>query len=174
MTLEHKTSHKHHIHFCSNSQKYIVWVKIINIYFMPKIIRVLSKDQVPLKLNFLLVICIAKNLIWTTLNVIFSMFRFFFSTLRFQISSCISATVNWWTGVVWITCVLLWCFYHPNKPYINGKIIYSAFRWCINLNNKKENGPLWLFCGPGSHMIFKSWSDNIYLFVRIFITQYFK
>ncbi len=23
---------------------------------------------------------------------------------------------------------------HPNKPYINGKLIYSAFRWCINLN----------------------------------------
>uniref|UniRef100_A0A672PJQ7 Dedicator of cytokinesis 10 n=1 Tax=Sinocyclocheilus grahami TaxID=75366 RepID=A0A672PJQ7_SINGR len=22
----------------------------------------------------------------------------------------------------------------PNKPYINGKIIYPAFRWCINLN----------------------------------------
>ncbi len=20
--------------------------------------------------------------------------------------------VNWWTGVVWITCGLLWCFYH--------------------------------------------------------------
>ncbi len=24
--------------------------------------------------------------------------------------------------------------YCPNKPYINGKIIYSAFRLCINLN----------------------------------------
>ncbi len=22
-----------------------------------------------------------------------------------------SQDVNWWTGVVWITCVLLWCFY---------------------------------------------------------------
>ncbi len=23
-----------------------------------------------------------------------------------------SPDVNWWTGVVWITCELLWCFYH--------------------------------------------------------------
>ncbi len=27
----------------------------------------------------------------------------------FQLLS--SPDVNWWTGVVWITCVLLWCFY---------------------------------------------------------------
>ncbi len=32
---------------CSNSQKYIVWVKIIDFFFMPKIIRTLSKDHVP-------------------------------------------------------------------------------------------------------------------------------
>ncbi len=36
------------------------------------------------KLNFWLVICIAKNVIWITLKVIFSIFRFF-CTLRFQI-----------------------------------------------------------------------------------------
>ncbi len=43
------------------------------------------------KLNFLLVICIDKDLIWTNLKVIFSVFRFF-CTLRFQIfNSCISA-----------------------------------------------------------------------------------
>ncbi len=30
---------------CSNSQKYIVWVKIIDFSFMPKIIRILSKDH---------------------------------------------------------------------------------------------------------------------------------
>ncbi len=27
---------------------------------------------------------------------------------------------------------------YPNKPYIIGKRIYSAFRWCINLNLKKN------------------------------------
>ncbi len=31
----------------SNSQQYIVWVKIIHYSFMPKIIRILSKDHVP-------------------------------------------------------------------------------------------------------------------------------
>ncbi len=36
------------------------------------------------KLNFWLVICIAKNFIWTTLKMIFSIYRFF-CTLRFQI-----------------------------------------------------------------------------------------
>ncbi len=36
------------------------------------------------KLNYWLVICIAKNFIWTTLKVIFSIF-WFFCTLRFQI-----------------------------------------------------------------------------------------
>ncbi len=47
--------------------------------------------------------------------MIFSIFRFF-CTLRFQIFKILS--------------------YH-NKPYINGKLIYSAFRWCINLDFKK-------------------------------------
>ncbi len=30
-----------------NSQQYIVWVKHIDFAFMPKIIRILSKDHVP-------------------------------------------------------------------------------------------------------------------------------
>ncbi len=61
----------------------------------------------PLKLNFLLVICIAKNFIWTNLKVIFSIFRFFFvpSDSKFS-SSCISAK-----------------YCPPNKPY-NGKFLY--------------------------------------------------
>ncbi len=45
--MEHKTSLKSLEYICSNSQKYIVWVKIIEFYFMPKIIRILSKDHVP-------------------------------------------------------------------------------------------------------------------------------
>ncbi len=39
VTLDHKTSLKSLGHICSNSQKYIVWVKMINFNFMPKIIR---------------------------------------------------------------------------------------------------------------------------------------
>ncbi len=104
VTLDHKTSLKSMGYVCCNSQKYILWVKIINFYFMPKIIRVLSRDHVPWrhfckfltvnisKLHFLLVICIAKNFIWTTLKAIFSIFRFFFtpSDSRY-VNSCISA-----------------------------------------------------------------------------------
>ncbi len=58
--------------------------------FMPKIIRILRSCSMKIfytvnisKLNFWLVICIAKNFIWTTLKMIFSIFRFF-CTLRFQ------------------------------------------------------------------------------------------
>ncbi len=81
-------------YICSNSQQYIVWVKIIHFSFMPKIIRILRSCSMKIfckfltvnisKLNFWLVICIAKNFIWTTLKMIFSIFRFF-CTLRFQI-----------------------------------------------------------------------------------------
>ncbi len=35
VTLEHKTSLKSLGYICSSSQKYIVWVKIINFSFMP-------------------------------------------------------------------------------------------------------------------------------------------
>ncbi len=56
VTLEHKTSLKSLGYICSNSQQYIVWVKIIHFSFMPKIISILSKDHVPLIyfVNFLL------------------------------------------------------------------------------------------------------------------------
>ncbi len=36
VTLVHKTSLKSLGYICSNSQKYIVWVKIIDFSFMPK------------------------------------------------------------------------------------------------------------------------------------------
>ncbi len=42
------------------------------------------------KLNFWLVICIAKNFIWTTLKAIFSIFRFF-APSDSDFNSCISA-----------------------------------------------------------------------------------
>ncbi len=43
----HKISLMLHSYICSNSQKYIVWVKMIDFSFMPNIIRILSKDHVP-------------------------------------------------------------------------------------------------------------------------------
>ncbi len=72
-TLEHKSSLKSLGYICSNSQQYIVWVKNIDFSFMPKIIRILRSRSMKIfskfptinisKLNFGLVICIAKNLI---------------------------------------------------------------------------------------------------------------
>ncbi len=41
VTLEHTRSLKSLGYICSNSQKYSVWVKIIDFSFMPKIIRIL-------------------------------------------------------------------------------------------------------------------------------------
>ncbi len=47
VNLDHKTSLKSMGFIGSNGQKYIAWVKIIDFSFMPKIIRILSKDHVP-------------------------------------------------------------------------------------------------------------------------------
>ncbi len=121
VTLEHKSSHKSLGYIYRNSQKYIVWVKIIDFPFMPKIIRILRSCSIKIfsklptvnisKLYFWLVICIAKNFIWTTLKVIFSILRFLLPQIPdLQILS------------------------NHNKPYINVKLIYSALRWCISKN----------------------------------------
>ncbi len=42
VTLNHKTCLKFLGYICSNSQKYIVWVKKIDFYLMPKIIRIVK------------------------------------------------------------------------------------------------------------------------------------
>ncbi len=80
-TLEHKRSLKSLVYIYSNSQQYIVWVKFTAFSIMPQIIRILRSGSMKIfctfsplnisKLNFWLVICIAKNLIWTTLKVSF-------------------------------------------------------------------------------------------------------
>ncbi len=36
VTLDHKTSRKSHGYICSNSQQYIVWVKMIDVFFYAK------------------------------------------------------------------------------------------------------------------------------------------
>ncbi len=41
VSLEHRSSLKQHSYICSNSQRYIVWLKVIHLYLMPKIIRIL-------------------------------------------------------------------------------------------------------------------------------------
>ncbi len=83
VTLDHKSSLKSLGYICSNSQKYILWAKMIDLTFMPKIIRILSKY----------------NVTWA--NLICK------KELR-KLSS-------------------------DKKAFI-WKLIYSAFRWSINLN----------------------------------------
>ncbi len=65
VSLEHKSSHNQHGDICSNSQQYIVWVKIIIFYLMPKIIRILRS-------------CSMK--IFCTVNI--SKFNFFISNMH--------------------------------------------------------------------------------------------
>ncbi len=96
---------------------------------MPKIIRILRSCSMKIfctfptinisKRYYWLVICIAKNFIWTTLKMIFSIFVFL-PDFPIVISRS-----------------------NPNKKYINATLIYSAFRWCINLKFLK-NWPFWL------------------------------
>ncbi len=50
VTLDHKSSLKSLGYICNNSQQYIVWVKIIDFSFMPKIFRILSKDHGSMKI----------------------------------------------------------------------------------------------------------------------------
>ncbi len=99
--LDHKTSLKWHRYICSNRllEQYIVWVKIVDFSFIGYKIKItfhediLSFPTINIYIFiFLLVICIAKNFIWTTLKTIFSIYLDFFapSDSRFS-NSCISA-----------------------------------------------------------------------------------
>ncbi len=130
--------------FVANSQQYIVWIKIINFSFMPKIIRILRSCSMKIfctfltvnisKRNFWLVICIAKNFIWTTLKMIFSIFTFF-CTFRFQIFK-----------------------YCPNHT--------SMERLLIRLSDDIYN---W-FSGSGSHILdIVLWCDILWYFVVYYI-----
>ncbi len=47
VTMEHKSSLKSLRMFVEIAKKYILWVKMIDLSFMPKIVRILSKDHVP-------------------------------------------------------------------------------------------------------------------------------
>ncbi len=71
-----------------------------------------------------LVICIAKNFIWATLKMIFSIFRFF-CILRFQI--------------------------YKYCPIITNHTLMK--RWFIHKSNCPKMKPYDWFCGPGSRMV---------------------
>ncbi len=64
----------------------------------------------------------------------------------FQLLS--SPDVNWWTGVVWITCGLLWCFYQLFRLILTAPIHCRAsiaetlMQWYISPNlMKKQTHP---------------------------------
>ncbi len=80
------------------------------------------------KLHFWLVICIAKNFIWTTLKVIFAIFRFF-CTLRFQI--------------------------YKYCPIITNHTSMESYLFSFQMMHTSQfhkTDPYDWFCGPGSHL----------------------
>ncbi len=102
------------------------------------------------KLNFWLVIFIVKNLIWTTLKAIFSIFRFLFalSDSRFS-NSCVSANY----------CPLL----------TNHTPMVSLFIQLMYKSVKND----W-FCGPGSHVLtqmtfFHPWNTKEDILKNVFV-----
>ncbi len=102
---------------------------------MTKIIRILRSCSMKIfckfptinisKLNFWLVICIAKNFIWTTLKMIFSIFRFF-CTLRFQIYKY---------------CPIITNHTSMERLFIQLQMMYTF----------QKIDPYDWFCAPGSH-----------------------
>ncbi len=86
----------------------------------------------------------------------------------FQLLS--SEDVNWWTGVVWITCGLLWCFYQLfglsfwRHPFTAEHPLRR--HWCnaIFLQIWWRKTHLHLGCPEGEHIFMKcSFLDELYL-----------
>ncbi len=160
MTLEHKSSHKSLGYICSNSQKYIVWIKIIDLFLLPTIIRILRSCSMKIfskcptvnisKYNYWLLICIAKNLIWTTLKMIFSIFIFFLHPQipDFQIAVSqpnIVQTIHQWK----------YYLFSFQMMYTSQILIIDPYDW---------------FCVPGSHLIIViSWYIAISILFQLFV-----
>ncbi len=126
---------------------------------MPKIIRILRSCsmkifcQFPIvnisKLNFWLVICIAKNFIWTNLKVIFSIFRFF-CTLRFQIYK--------------------YCPIITNHTSMESLFIQLSDDVYISIS---KNWPLWLaLWSRVTYMVYKHYFKHYALFSKIVVLFY--
>ncbi len=140
VTLGHKTS----LQSLKVAIANVSWVKMINCTFMPKTIKQISCSMkifckfptvnIP-KLIFIGNICIAKDLTWTTLKKILSTYIYIYNKKTFFLffapsdsrfsNSCLSTK---------------YIVLYPNKPNINGKLIYSAYLLFINLKNRS----LWL------------------------------
>ncbi len=133
MIPEHKTSHKQHEYICSNSQKYIVWVKIIKIFFMPKIIRILRSCSMKIfctfptinisKLIFWLLICIAKKFIWT-MKIFCTFPTVNISKLIFFLLICISKKFIWTTLKMIFSIFIYFC-----------TLRFQIFKYCPIITN---------------------------------------
>ncbi len=82
------------------------------------------------KLHFWLLICIAKDFIWTTLKAIFSVFLFLIFFLHPQIPDFQIVVSR--PNIVTV---------YPNKPCINGKAYLFSFQMMYKLLKKKKK--LW-------------------------------
>ncbi len=101
------------------------------------------------KLIFLLVICIAKNFIWTTSKAIFSIFRFFFapSDSRFS-NSCISAKYC----PILTNLAYLFSFQMMYSLNLNFKILTFMTGFMVQCHNKTVIGRP-LLAGEGRETI---------------------
>ncbi len=82
----------------------------------------------------------------------------------------ISQDINWWTGVVWITCGLLWCFYqlfglsfwrHPftTEDPLVSKWRNTTFLRCRNrLINSPNSSSSWMTWGWVHFRLSKGWN----------------
>ncbi len=129
-------------YICSNGQKYILWVNIID--FSMKILCTFPTVNIS-KLNFWIVICIAKDFIWTTLKAIFSILRFFLhpQILDFQI-------------VVYLPNIVL-----SQQIIHQWKACLFSFQMMKISQFQKVDLYDW-FCGLGSHMICRSMSHSVF------------
>ncbi len=74
-----------------------------------------------------------------------------------------SQLINWWTGVIWITCGLLWCFYQPfglsfwRHPFTAEDPFMS--KWCnakfLQICSDKKQTHLYLGWPEGEYIFSK-------------------
>ncbi len=79
-----------------------------------------------------------------------------------------SQDINWWTGVVWINCGLLWCFYQTlilTAPiHCRASIAETLMQWHISTNlMKKQTHPNLI---DGLRM--RTSSSDVHVFYKLF------
>ncbi len=144
---------------------------------MPKIIRILRSCSMKIfskfptvnisKLNFWLVICIAKNFIWTTLKMIFSIFRFF-CTLRFQIYKYCPIITNHTSMERWFIQLQMF------KKWLLWLVLWSMVTFVYESEWSRTSlfGCVYSLCSPsvqsGTRAVSWTWlSSSVFLYHRL-------